>query len=144
MEDVNDLEMQMLVASPRAENHAGGGSSAIQMLKTAILVVQSLQMFLAGTNHGSSPEQDENVSLSLPNPIYNVILLYFCENTDTIFFNLFSLLYTEDIIPRREAYIYISFNNQIDIIIYRLEMKILKRSLLMLPLQIKLSHCLGK
>ncbi|KAD1469159.1 hypothetical protein E3N88_42770 [Mikania micrantha] len=60
MEDVNDLEMQMLVASPRAENHAGGGSSAIQMLKTAILVVQSLQMFLAGTNHGSSPEQDEN------------------------------------------------------------------------------------
>ncbi|KAD3337984.1 hypothetical protein E3N88_33505 [Mikania micrantha] len=60
MEDVIDLEAQLLVASPRVENHACGGLSARKRLQKAILGVQCLKMFTAGASHGSSPEQDQN------------------------------------------------------------------------------------
>lgn len=48
--DHMDLEMQLL----SRDNHGGGNSGATQILHTAILVVQSVQMFLEGiSTHGS-------------------------------------------------------------------------------------------
>ncbi|KAF5820929.1 hypothetical protein HanXRQr2_Chr01g0007801 [Helianthus annuus] len=65
MQEVNDphmdLEMQ-LPLSPPAENY-GGGSSARQIMRTAILVIQSVHMFHAVSSSrrvDSSPEDDQN------------------------------------------------------------------------------------
>ncbi|KAK1421465.1 hypothetical protein QVD17_23818 [Tagetes erecta] len=70
MEEVNDgmdLEMQ-LRSSPPTEDHGGDSGSAIQIMQTAILVIRSVQVFLAGSSSKSmdtSPDQqlarDEDV-----------------------------------------------------------------------------------
>lgn len=89
VDDHMDLEMQ-IPASPSADNDDRGGSSTRQIIRTAIVVVQSVQKFLAGTNQESprvsrvsssksvdcNPQDDENVSSSISHPRIHIFVCF--------------------------------------------------------------------